>query len=215
MTRVNSNTFARPHTFLRERAERVIPELINYGFSGVNLALNYHSSRDLFLRQGPILEYSTGGFHYYKTNNEMYDAGIIKPRITDQLPTNQMLDSVISVAKQNNFQVNAWAVYLNNSAIGLSHPRATVTNVFGNNFLSQLCPANPAVAEYVIGLTKDLSSRGISGIRAESLHFHGARHGEQHNRFFIEFSTVSEFLFSICFCTYCKRNCESKNLSID
>ena len=215
MTRINSNAFVLPHTFFRERAERVIPELINYGFSGLNLALNYHSSRDLFLRQSPILEYSPGGFHYYRADSEMYGTGAIKPSPRDQLPTNQMLDSVISAAKQNNFEVNAWAVYLNNSAIGSSHPEVTVTNVFGNSFLSQLCPANPAVSEYAIGLTKDLCSRGVNGIRAESLHFHGARHGEQHHRFFIELSAVSEFLFSICFCIYCQKNYESKNLGIE
>ena len=56
MTKINSSAFTFPHTFFREKAEKVIPELINYGFSGINLALNYHSSRDLLLRQGPALE---------------------------------------------------------------------------------------------------------------------------------------------------------------
>jgi hypothetical protein len=41
---------------------------------------------------------------------------------------------------------------------------------------------------------------------AESLHFHGARHGEHHERFFIELSPVSEFLFSLCFCKSCVAN---------
>jgi len=215
MTKINSNAFTFPHTFFREQAEKVIPELINYGFSGINLALNYHSSRDLLLRQGPALEYLADGFHYYKSNPQMYSADAIKPEIKDQLATNQMLDSVITTAKKNNFQVNAWAVYMHNSAIGFNHPDAVVTNVFGNKFLSELCPVNPAVAEYAIGLTKDLSSRGIDGIRAESLHFHGARHGEHHERFFIELSPITEFLFSLCFCAYCRRNYEVDNSSSD
>jgi hypothetical protein len=41
---------------------------------------------------------------------------------------------------------------------------------------------------------------------AESLHFHGARHGEHHERFFMELSPVTEFLFSLCFCDSCKSN---------
>jgi hypothetical protein len=41
---------------------------------------------------------------------------------------------------------------------------------------------------------------------AESLHFHGARHGEHHERFFMELSPVTEFLFSLCFCAACKSN---------
>ena len=41
---------------------------------------------------------------------------------------------------------------------------------------------------------------------AESLHFHGARHGEHHERFFMELSPVTEFLYSLCFCKDCKGN---------
>jgi len=88
----------------------------------------------------------------------------------------------------------------------MASPEAAVTNVFGNKFLSELCPINPAVRGYAKGLTKDLVSRGLNGIVAESLHFHGARHGEHHERFFIELSPVSEFLFSLCFCKSCVAN---------
>jgi hypothetical protein len=95
---------------------------------------------------------------------------------------------------------------MHNSAIGMTHPESTVTNVFGNKFLSELCPVNKKVQGYAIGLTKDLASRGVKSIMAESLHFHGARHGEHHERFFMELSPVTEFLFSLCFCKDCKEN---------
>jgi hypothetical protein len=211
MSAIKSNAFTLAYTFFREPAQKVIPELKSYGFSGINLALNYHSSRDLLLRQGPQLEYLSDGFHYYKVDNQAYEANAIKPDLKDQLPTNQVLDSVLKVAGENDFQVNAWAVYMHNSAIGMAHPDSVVTNVLGNKFLSELCPANPAVAQYALGMTRDLASRGISGIRAESLHFHGARHGEHHERFFIELSSITEFLFALCFCTYCKKNYEEQN----
>ena len=206
MSTIKSNAFTFPYTFFREPANKVIPELQSYGLSGINLALNYHGSRDLLLRQGPQLEYLSDGFHYYKTDYSKYEDFAFKPALVDQHPNNELLDSVIEVAKNNQFEVNAWAVYMHNSAIGMANPEATVTNVFGNKFLSELCPINPAVAGYAIGLTKDLVSRGISAITAESLHFHGARHGEHHERFFIELSPVSEFLFSLCFCPHCVKN---------
>ena len=206
MSAIKSNAFTFPYTFFREPANKVIPELQSYGLSGINLALNYHGSRDLLLRQGPQLEYLSDGFHYYKTDYSNYEDYAIKPALIDQLPNNELLDSVIKVAKNNKFEINAWAVYMHNSAIGMANPEAAVTNVFGNKFLSELCPINPAVAGYAIGLTKDLVSRGINAITAESLHFHGARHGEHHERFFIELSPVSEFLFSLCFCPHCVKN---------
>ena len=51
------NAFTFPYTFFRERAAAVIPQLMDVGFTGINLALNYHASRDFLLRQGPALEY--------------------------------------------------------------------------------------------------------------------------------------------------------------
>jgi len=206
MSSIKSHAFAFAYTFFREPAEKVIPELKSYGFTGINLALNYHGSRDLLLRQGPQLEYLADGFHYYKSDASAYEKDAYKPALTDQLPSNELLDSVIKVAAANDFKVNAWAVYMHNSAIGMASPEAAVTNVFGNKFLSELCPINPAVRGYAKGLTKDLVSRGLNGVVAESLHFHGARHGEHHERFFIELSPVSEFLFSLCFCKSCVAN---------
>ena len=206
MSSIKSHAFAFAYTFFREPAEKVIPELKSYGFTGINLALNYHGSRDLLLRQGPQLEYLADGFHYYKSDTNAYEKDAYKPAITDQLPSNELLDSVIKVAAANDFKVNAWAVYMHNSAIGMANPDAAVTNVFGNKFLSELCPINPAVGGYAKGLTQDLVSRGLNGIVVESLHFHGARHGEHHERFFIELSPVSEFLFSLCFCKSCVAN---------
>ena len=206
MTSVISNAFTLPYTFFREPATKVISDLKSHALTGINLALNYHASRDFLLRQGPQLEYLSDGFHYYKVDKSNYEAGAITPSDFDQLPSNQLLENVLSEAQRQDFEVNAWAVYMHNSAIGMKYPETTVTNVFGNKFLSELCPVNKAVQGYAIGMTKDLASRGVKSIMAESLHFHGARHGEHHERFFMELSPVTEFLYSLCFCKACKEN---------
>lgn len=200
------NAFTFPYTFFREPAEKVIPELQGVGFTGINLALNYHASRDFLLRQGPDLAYPADGFHYYLPNRDRYPAGALLPNGRDTLLDSQMLDGVLSVADRANFEVNAWAVFMHNSALGYEHPEATVTNCFGNHFLSELCPSSPAVAGYISGLTHDLSARGITSLAIESLHFHGAHHGEHHERFFVEMSPITGFLFSLCFCTWCIQN---------
>jgi hypothetical protein len=206
MTSVKSNAFTLPYTFFREPATKVISELKNNGLTGINLALNYHASRDFLLRQGPQLEYLSDGFHYYKVDKTKYPTGAIIPADSDQLPSNQLLENIISEANQQDFEVNAWAVYMHNSAIGMTNPQTTVTNAFENKFLSELCPVNKTVQGYAIGITNDLASRGVKSIMAESLHFHGARHGEHHERFFMELSPVTEFLYSLCFCQDCKGN---------
>ena len=200
------NAFTFPYTFFRERAAAVIPQLMDVGFTGINLALNYHASRDFLLRQGPALEYLADGFHYYKPDLSHYPSGAITPDPSDCLIDNQMLDEVLAAASTKNFEINAWAVFMHNSAIGFRYPEATVTNCLGNHFLSELCPSSPMVAGYITGLTSDLCSRGITSLAIESLHFHGAHHGEHHERFFLEMGEITAFLLSLCFCQWCISN---------
>lgn len=197
------NAFTFPYTFFREPAAQVIDELHQVGFTGINLALNYHASRDFLLRQGPALEYLSDGFHYYKPDFSKYPSQALKPNSKDALVDNRLLDEVLTVAAREGFEVNAWAVYMHNSAIGFAHPESTVTNAFGNRFLSELCPSNPTIGGYISGLTEDLASRGVTSIAIESLHFHGAHHGEHHERYFLEMGEVAAFLFSLCFCQWC------------
>ena len=200
------NAFTFPYTFFREPAGKVINDLQKIGFTGINLALNYHASRDFLLRQGPALEYLSDGFHYYKPDFSKYPVEAIKPDAKDALVDNRMLDEVLTVASREGFEVNAWAVYMHNSAIGFAHPESTVTNALGNRFLSELCPSGTRIGGYISGLTEDLASRGVTSIAIESLHFHGAHHGEHHERFFLEMGEVTAFLFSLCFCQWCITN---------
>ena len=200
------NAFTFPYTFFRERAAAVIPQLKEVGFTGINLALNYHASRDFLLRQGPELHYLVDGFHYYKPDLSNYPSGALTPHPSDCLTDNHMLDEVMTAAIRENFEINAWAVFMHNAAIGFRHPQVSVTNCFGNHFLSELCPSSPQIAGYISGLTADLSSRGITSLAIESLHFHGAHHGEHHERFFLEMGEVTAFLLSLCFCASCIEN---------
>ena len=206
-----SHAFAFTHTFKDREARQVIDELQNSGLTGVNLALNYHASRDFLLRQGPRLEYLKDGFHYYRPNLQSYPKLSLVPAQEDYWPSSELLETVLGVGKEMNFEISGWGVFLHNSALGKAHPEATVQNALGNNFLSELCPSNELVQNYVIGLVTDLASRGISSLAIESLHFHGTRHGEHHERFFLEMSAVTEFLLSLCFCN----SCLSKFSSLD
>ncbi len=203
---MRANAFCFPYSFFRQGALTVLQELKSSGFSGINLALNYHGSRDFLLRQGPQLEYLADGFHYYLPNEAKYPTNSIRPTTSDHLLDNKMLENVTSTAAKLDMEVNAWAVFMHNSGIGKVEPEATVLNALDNRFLSELCPANIRVQNYVYGLVSDLSSRGIKSIAMESMHWHGARHGEHHERFFMELSPTTEFLFSLCFCAACASN---------
>ena len=203
---MRAHAFALPFTFFRQQPAEVLAELAEAGFTGVNLAFNYHASRDFLLRQGAQLEYLNDGFHYYSPDLSNYPKNSLLPGPSDHLADNSMVESVIAAATSREMSVDAWAVFAHNSALGKSEPSANVTNALGNNFLSELCPANPRFRNYALGLVTDLCSRGVNSIAMESLHWHGARHGEHHERFFMELSSTSEFLLSLCFCQPCITN---------
>lgn len=202
-SRLSFNVFVFAQTFNRQEPKVVLADLQNAGLTGINLALNYHSSRDFLLRQGPHLEYLQEGFHYYFPNFSCYGENAIRPALGSYYENNLLIDSISEEAKKIGFDLNAWCVYLHNFDLGSRNPTATVTNVYGNQFLSELCPSHPAVRDYAIGLSKDLCSRGIRKLLVESVRFHGLMHGEHHERFFLQMSKITEFLLYLCFCQSC------------
>ena len=63
-----AHAFAFMHTFEKSDPSQIISELQEFGLTGLNLALNYQSSRDFLLRRGQRLEYLQDGFNYYLPN---------------------------------------------------------------------------------------------------------------------------------------------------
>ena len=141
------------------------------GLTGINLALNYHASRDFTLGSTPSLRYLEDGAHYYQPDLSKYSTGAITPSPEDVYQDNSALEQIQECGRSANFNINAWAVYFHNSAAGKQNPEAVQINGLGQKLLAALCPSNPSTQGYAIGLTNDLISRGIKSIAAESVHF--------------------------------------------
>lgn len=202
---LSNNAFAFIHTFTAPHNPSVnLQKLQDSGITGINLALNYHGARDLTLGTTPALRYLEDGAHYYQPDLSMYPEGAITPINSDIYQNNLALEKIQKECAISDFDLNAWAVYFHNSAAGKQNPEAVQINGLGQRLLASLCPSNPSAQGYALGLTKDLLSRGIKSIAAESLHFHGLIHGEHHERYFIELSEISQYLLGFCLCVYCQ-----------
>jgi hypothetical protein len=59
------------------------------------------------------------------------------------------------------------------------------------------------VRAYACALASDIGRYEVATIFAESLHFHGLRHGYHHERYFEELGTIGIYLLGVCFCTHC------------
>ena len=207
---MSHNAFAFIHSFSPPNNPSVnINKLQDSGLTGINLALNYHASRDFTLGSTPSLRYLEDGAHYYQPDLSKYSTGAITPSPDDVYQDNSTLEKIQESGRKAGFDIHAWAVYFHNSAAGKQNPEAVQVNGLGQKLLASLCPSNPSAQGYAIGLTNDLLSRGIKSIAAESIHFHGLIHGEHHERYFIELSEISQYLLGFCLCIYCQSAAES------
>jgi hypothetical protein len=76
-------------------------------------------------------------------------------------------------------------------------------NCFGDRFGGRLCPASPAVRDYVVAMTRELCRYPITTLRAEALHYQGAAHGHHHERCLEDYGEITRFLLGLCFCPAC------------
>ena len=99
-------------------------------------------------------------------------------------------------------QVSAWAVLLHRDDLDDRAPGVQL-NCFGDRFPGRLCPASPAVRDYVLAMTRELCRYPITALRAEALHYQGGAHGHHHERCLEDYGEIARFLLGLCFCRSC------------
>jgi hypothetical protein len=172
------------------------------GVGGVTMAAAYHHGRDIFphnpRRKVHFLE---GGTVFFRPEPGRY--GRLRPLVSRLAEQSDVLADLVDAARARSLKVRAWTVFLHNYALGEANPDCACQNAFGDRHLTDLCPANPRVREYVRGLSADIAAHGVSAITAESLHYHGVEHGFHHERYFIELGPLGRYLLGLCFCEHC------------
>jgi hypothetical protein len=174
------------------------------GVDGLTMAVAYHDARDLF-PHNPVhkVRYLEGGAVFFRPDEARYEGLQLQPRVAKLARTRDPLGDLCAAAGERGMQVNAWAVFLHNDRLGFIDPECATQNAFGDRYLTDLCPSNPEVRAYACALASDIGRYEVATIFAESLHFHGLRHGYHHERYFEELGTIGIYLLGVCFCTHC------------
>jgi hypothetical protein len=174
------------------------------GIGGITVAAAYHEGRDLFphspARKVRFLE---GGALFFRPEAERYDGLRIQPHVSRLVEESDVVAELCTEAARRGLEVHAWTVFLHNDALAVRHPDCAPQNAFGDPYVTELCPANPDVREYVRALAGDIARLGVTSILSESLHYHPLEHGYAHERYFIELGPLSRFLLGLCFCDHC------------
>ena len=175
------------------------------GVGGVSLATAYHHARDV-LPHNPVRKvyYHEGGTIFFVPELKRY--GRIVPQQSSLARDRDILGELCAATAARSMSVTAWTVYLHNTRLSRAHPEYAPRNAFGDRYLTDLCPADPAVHEYAMALTSDICRYPVSSILAESLHFKTIDHGYHHERSFVDMGPTARFLLGLCFCEACTEN---------
>jgi hypothetical protein len=183
------------------------------GAGGVTVASAYHHGRDIFphnpARKVHFLE---GGAVFFRPDSARYD-GRIQPHVSRLAEEADVFTALREMTEQRGMQVHAWTVFLHNSTLAGRHPDCAVRNVFGDAYVTDLCPANPEVRRYAVTLAGDLMRYRVDTVLAESLHYHPLEHGFHHERYFIELGALGRFLLGLCFCDHCMRRADERGVN--
>jgi hypothetical protein len=173
------------------------------GLSGINLAVSYHSGMFLLPHNPRRKLYFPQPGLYFVPDKARYSGLSLRPRV-DDLAASGVGEALRRETARRGMQLNAWAVCLHNTGLGMSHPEVTSINAFGDHVLPSLCPSNPAVRAYVRALAEDLSARDYDAILFESLEYQSAGpHGYHHEISGLELTPFARYLLGLCFCEHC------------
>ncbi len=73
-------------------------------------------------------------------------------------------------------RTTAWVVWFHNTHLATTYPQLATQNAWGDRYRHALCPAQPAVMEYMRALVKNLASYPLDTVEFEAFEFTPFRH---------------------------------------
>jgi hypothetical protein len=179
------------------------------GVTGITVAVSYHQSRDFRPRQQDRrVEELPAGALYFAPRGDLYEECGIAPWSPEPFASGELLDELGAETARRGLDLGAWTVFGFNERIGRAHPELAQVNAYGDRYATDLCPANPRVRSYFLGLARDVTRLRPTRLVAESLHFHPLRIGRR----FFELDAASELALGLCFCDSCRAAVEARDV---
>jgi len=173
------------------------------GAGGVTLAAAYHDARDVFPHNPRrVVYFQEPGAVFFQPRPHLFRGLKLQPTVSELIAGRDLVAELVAVARRRDMDANAWVVLLHVDR-GREVEPYVQRNVFGDPYLTQLCPANAHVRAYARAVIADVASRGVDAILMESFHHFPFAHGYHHERAFVEITPLTSFLLSLCFCEAC------------
>lgn len=185
------------------------------GVDAISLSANYHHARDVFPHNPRYKVYRhEGDIAWFKPEARTYRSGLV-PRLSAEAADEDVLANLCKRAGARDLDVQAWTIFTHNSWLATQNPDCATRNVYGDPYLTDLCPANPRVRDYSRELAADLGRYPIRRLLAESLHYRPFEHGAHHERYLIRIPPAERTLLSLCFCPHCRAAGEGAGVDVE
>jgi len=180
-----------------EGLDEVLPRVRDAGLNTLTLAASYHAGKFLrpHGRSGKVF-FPRDGTVYFKARPERY--GHVKPLVN---PLVEDFDALAELEREApDLERVAWVVCCHNTPLGERHPELTSRNAFGDSYPYSLCPAHPAVRDYVVNLCADLVDRyDLAGLALETPGWLPYDHGFHHEFAMVPLDRFAKTLLALCF----------------
>ncbi len=201
---------------LDEGYDAVLDQLQRRGtLDGVTLSATYHDARDVFPHNPKRHVFrNEGDVSWFVPEAGRYARGLV-PRLATAAAGVDVLAELCRHAAGRGMPVTAWTIFLHNSVLATAHPDCATRNVYGDPYLTDLCPAHPRVRAYCRELASDIGRYPVQRLLAESLHYRPLEHGEHHERYLIPLPPEARTLMSLCFCGHCRAAATQAGVAVD
>ena len=206
--------WAYPWDVVDEGVEAVATRLASIGASELSVATNYHAVQ-AFLPHNPrrrtFFARSSAYFH------PRGDYGRLAPVPNETMGETDWIETIDEALADIPLRFNAWTVGCHNSRLGLANPELTLETPHGDSLAFGLCPSNPAVREYLVGMVAELDDRfGVDRIELETFdYFYGTGFRWHHDKYHTRLGQLGEFLFGLCFCDACRTRGREQGVAVD
>jgi hypothetical protein len=202
-----------PWDLADEGLDTVLGRVRPLGINTITLAASYHAGK--FVRphgSAGKVYFPEDGTVYFEARPERY--GHIKPLVN---PLVEDFDGFAELRQHApDLERCAWVVCLHNTPLGMQHPDLTSRNAFGDPYPYSLCPAHPAVRDYVVNLCADLADRyDIDRIVLETPGWLPYDHGYHHEFSLLPLDRYARTLLALCFADATIRAAEAADVDAE
>ena len=201
-----------PWDLIDEGPAEAVHRIKETGLTAVSLTAAYHSYEMLRPHlTGKVLLRSPRASLYFQPCKPLP----LDPLISPLMGESDWWSECSEAISEAGLELIAWTVFLHNSELALRHPECAQVHATGDVSTSNLCPANPEVRSYAVGLAAALSRYGISVLECESLNYGPAGHTHHHAKVGVDLGPGGSLLHSLCFCGSCRKEAEKAVIDFD